>query len=265
MAVANTLSEPKQLDQPTSRPFSKAKPPPTVHRQTEASAFSLGIILTVVALSLAFAPLASPASDWELRLSTNNDLFVNNSVNDDFYTFGGGIEFSIERLTVRWQENAFTHQADGFRFDESFLPVGGLAPKSWLGEWSLWLEAGAAHVGEGVLGQSVQNDVHELIGDDPVALDYLSIDDYHAHAEVQVARPHPWSFLNGNQVFPGRASALEYPFTSPTETSPLPRRPLTCSMSVPRPWQAVCPDPQAYGGSGPRAIVGAKYSLQVRQ
>lgn len=155
-------------------------PSPSIPHRFRSLVFLLPLLL------LTASPAAS--ADWQLRLSTNNDLLVNNAVDDDFYTFGGGIELTFESVTIRWQENAFTDSFDDFRFDETYLTVGALAPRSWLGDWSLWVEAGAVHLGEGVLGQDLQNDVHELIGDDPVRLPYLDLDEVYGHAQIQLDR-----------------------------------------------------------------------------
>lgn len=147
-------------------------------------------VLAVVAALWLLLPGSHGASaaDWELRLASNNDALLNNDVRDDFYTFGARLEVSVGHWTVDWRENAFTDRVEGFRFDESYLTVGRLLPPHWLGSWFVWIEAGGTHVGEGLLGQSFQNDVHELTGDDPIVLDYLDLEDWFAHLDLEVGR-----------------------------------------------------------------------------
>lgn len=145
--------------------------------------------LVPILVLLIGAGSTASAEPWHVFLAFNNDILVNNSVQDDFYTFGGRVEASYAGVTYRWQENAFTDRVEGLRFDETYLTVGKLLPAPRLGGWFVWLEGGVAHIGEGLLGQSAQNEIHELIGDDPVRLDYLDgVDDYHAHVHAEVGR-----------------------------------------------------------------------------
>lgn len=146
------------------------------------------LFASFLALLIGAAPAAG-AADWNVRLAFNNDLLVNNTVEDDFYTFGGRLEVTYAGVTYRWHENAFTDRVDGFRFDETYLTIGApLCPRRLAG-WCFWLGGGVAHVGEGLLGQEAQNEVHELIGDQPVLLDYLDgVDDYHVHVQAEIGR-----------------------------------------------------------------------------
>ncbi|MDY7096122.1 MAG: hypothetical protein SX243_24370 [Acidobacteriota bacterium] len=136
------------------------------------------------------------AEPWQVELGLDNDLFVNNSVEDDFYTFGTRIGVTYGDLTYRWEELAFTDREAGMRFDETYLVVGGKLPERRTGNWEVWVEGGVAHVGEGLLGQAAQNTVHEWIGDDKVRLDYLDISDYYAHIQVELGRQ--WRLAEGD-------------------------------------------------------------------
>lgn len=145
--------------------------------------------LAGVAIVLLFAGGVHAAPPWHFRVVQNNDFLADNTVDDDFYTFGIRLELSYGALSYRLTENAFTDREDDARFDETYLTVGRLLPDAWLGAWNVWVELGAVHVGEGLLGQSAQNQLHELVGVDPVHLEYLEgVDDYHAHVTAELGR-----------------------------------------------------------------------------
>jgi hypothetical protein len=154
----------------------------------------LGMVCLLVGIVGAASTVG--AEPWEVELALDNDLFVNNSVEDDFYTFGTRIAVSYRDLTYRWEELAFTDREDGLRFDETYWVVGGQLPARRTGGWDVWVEGGVAHVGEGLLGQNAQNAVHEVIGDDEVRLDYLDADDYYAHIQLELGRQ--WRLAEGD-------------------------------------------------------------------
>lgn len=135
--------------------------------------------------------------NWEVRISTNNDLLLGNEVEDDFFTFGGTLEVTYAGITYKFEENAFTDRLSNLRYDESFLTIGGLLPPERLGGWCLWLEGGVNHLGEGLLGQSVQNDIHDLIGDEPVILPYLDLDEANAYVYTEMGKQ--W-FVGGDEL-----------------------------------------------------------------
>lgn len=156
---------------------------------------------------------ASGQTPWQVRFVTNNDFLTDNEVNDDFYTFGARIEVSRGAWTVRWDENAFTDRVDDFRFDETYLTVGGLLPADWFGGLCVWVEGGVAHVGEGLLGEEAQNELHDLIGDDPVILDYLpGVDDYHLHLNTEIGQQ--WKLTDSWTLGPQAGAAATFDFRS---------------------------------------------------
>lgn len=147
-------------------------------------------------MGLVVAAATAGAEPWQVEVALDNDLFVNNSVEDDFYTFGTRIGVTRGNLTYRWEELAFTDREDGLRFDETYWVVGGQLPARRTGGWTVWVEGGVAHVGEGLLGQAAQNTVHEWIGDDKVRLDYLDDENYYAHLQVELGRQ--WRLAEGD-------------------------------------------------------------------
>lgn len=153
----------------------------------KSSSIKSSSLVLALLVSFAFAP---PATAGEFRLSGDNDLLGNNPRSDDYYTFGLRAEWVTETWTVRLDENAFTDLRADRRFDETYLIVGRAAPREWLGRWSLWTELGVVHVGEGLLGQSAQNEVHDLIGDERVHATYLDLDDYHPHVGLELGRQY---------------------------------------------------------------------------
>ena len=125
---------------------------------------------------------------WSVQMAVNNDFMTNNSVNDDFYTFGMRLEARNGKASYRLEENAFTDRLDGQRFDETFFTLGGLIADGTLNGWNIWFEGGVAHIGEGLLGQGAQNSLHSIIGDDSVFLEYISIDRYRAHISTEIGQ-----------------------------------------------------------------------------
>lgn len=131
---------------------------------------------------------ATESEPWEYRVALNNDLLGNNTVKDDFYTFGIRLEAAHENISFRLEENAFTDRLDGYRFDETYLTAGRLLPIGSVGNWCVWIEGGVAHIGEGLLGQSAQNSVHDILGDEPVFLDYIDADEYRFHFRGEIGQ-----------------------------------------------------------------------------
>lgn len=154
------------------------------HSRSRAGSF--GVILALGLLAL--LALSDSARAYDIRLVTDNDFLGSNDTQDDLYTFGLVVEIDKGPLTWTLAENAFTDREAGLRFDETQLTVGKLLPPHLLGRWSLWLEAGVTHVGEGLFGEGVQNAFHELIGSDEVHLDYVDRSDVHAHVGFEAGR-----------------------------------------------------------------------------
>lgn len=145
--------------------------------------------LTVLAVAVATALLAAAAAPAvDLRLTTDNDFLADNDRADDLYTFALALEVEKGGWTWALRENAFTDREAGLRFDESSVTLGRHVPREWLGPWSLWVEAGAVHVGRGLLGQSVQNSFHDAIGSDRVDLEYPGDSGVHARLALELDR-----------------------------------------------------------------------------
>lgn len=187
----------------------------TAKRITRSSAGlrSSGFLLMVMLLRAATADAETP---WNIRLSSNNDILVNDEVTDDFYTFGFRVDLSLANWTLRFEENAFTDR-DGaeLRFDENYATLGRLVPGHRLGGWYLWLEAGAAWIGEGVLGQDFQNEMHEVFDSRQVELEYVTFDDTFFHGGIELGRQwklgRAWShgpILGGSWTPDFRTNAL---------------------------------------------------------
>lgn len=132
---------------------------------------------------------------FSARLSMVNDYLTNNTEDDDFFTFGLRAEGRWKKLTVRFEENGFTDSADGLRYDESHLAAGMAASGKWTGKWQLYFELGATHIGRGVFGQDVQNDLHRLVGDRGLELDYIEgLDELYLHVLLEAGLPLPVGF-----------------------------------------------------------------------
>lgn len=122
----------------------------------------------------------------ELRLTLANDPVAGNSRPDDLYTSSIGLELVFPRVRVMAGERMFTDRERGLRFDETFLSAGLSLPETagWESEGAL----GVLRVGQGLLGESAQNRVHDWIGSDQVALPYLESRSF-ATAEIFLFRP----------------------------------------------------------------------------
>ncbi len=140
----------------------------------------------LLGLCLAF-PVAWPASAAELRLSTANDPISGKSGGDDLYTAAVVVE--VDAVGHRWTvgERMFTDKQRGRRFDETYLEAARELP-SWRG-WDLEVAAGALHVGKGLLGERVQNQVHRWVGSERLHLDYADTDPWHLTLASQAQRP----------------------------------------------------------------------------
>lgn len=146
----------------------------------------------LIASFLAFLFLAAPtpglAEDgnaFRARLETENDFLVDDR--DDLYSFGLGFEVGRGAYRFAFREAGFTDRDAGVRFDETFLTVGrNLALPAG---WSARVEAGAGHVGEGVFGQSFQNEFHGLVGSEEVELEYLDEEKTVGLAAIRLVRP----------------------------------------------------------------------------
>lgn len=143
------------------------------------------LVSQVVFASAVVTGSAQEPEPWEIFIALDNDYLTSNNI-DDFYTFGLRLEAAHGKLSYRLDELAFTDRAVGQRFDETYLTIGRLLPPENVGGFCVWVEAGAAHLGRGLLGQKAQNTIHDLTGDPGVHLDYIGINDYHAHFRSEI-------------------------------------------------------------------------------
>jgi hypothetical protein len=139
---------------------------------------------------------AGPAHGDELRLSTENDFFVESRHKDDLYTFSVGLDFERGPYTFELQEHAFTDREAQVRFDETHLVVTRLLAGP---SWDLELTGGVVHVGKGLFGESTQNAVHDLFGNEEVRLPYA---DSELYARAGAAVQRWWLFGEGLTLGP---------------------------------------------------------------
>jgi hypothetical protein len=117
------------------------------------------------------APLCVSASDYEMELGTINDLWGFNEIEDDLYTSTVSLGLRYEDFQVRLWENTFTDHENELRWDESYLTAAFSPGELW--GWRSEVELGMMALGQGLLGESVQNAVHRWIGEPEVDLPYV--------------------------------------------------------------------------------------------
>ncbi len=140
----------------------------------------IAIFLLVLGLA------AQPASGINVALSTANDPISGNQREDDLYTASLGLAFDTGRFEVRLGERMFTDRQRALRFDETFLEAGReLEP---IAGWQPDVSLGVLRVGEGFLGQDVQNEVHHWVGSDEVFLPYPTSDHWYGTARIAATR-----------------------------------------------------------------------------
>lgn len=129
-------------------------------------------VLSLAALIFAGAPVgAADVLPPRFELSLSNDLLAGNQ--DDRYTAAltARVPIPTTHLRLDFSERMFTDRAAGQRFDESRLAL--VREGLGTGGWTVDMSMGVLQVGRGLLGESVQNAIHSLVGSDDVALDYL--------------------------------------------------------------------------------------------
>ncbi len=156
-------------------------------RQPSLSQFLARWWIIIAAFLVAATGFPMAAAAAELRLTTENDLVGDDQTPDDLYTFSVGLEAELGAYTIALRENAFTDRAAGVRFDETYLSVGRQLPD--IGPWRITAEAGAVHVGHGLLGEHAQNTVHRWIGGDEVHLRYVG-SSLHPHLALAAERSY---------------------------------------------------------------------------
>lgn len=125
-----------------------------------------------VGLLLTLLGLAVPAAGWEIRLALENDFLARRSVRDDLYSFAVEVAAEGGPWRLAFTENGFTDREVGLRFDETYLWAGRSFRLGSSLEGSF--DVGALRIGEGLFGESAQNAIHELTGDETLELNYLS-------------------------------------------------------------------------------------------
>jgi hypothetical protein len=143
------------------------------------------ILLLVLFLALV-ALTSTPAGAVDLHLTIANDPIFGNQEQDDLYTAGLAISMQRGFRHFTAGERMFTDREAGQRFDETFL-----AAEQRLANWGAWqptVGLGLIHVGQGLLGQSVQNSIHEAIGSDRLDLDYLERSRYFGELMARLER-----------------------------------------------------------------------------
>lgn len=123
------------------------------------------------AVAIAILPSLFPIQAAELRLTLANDPISGNARADDLYTSETAVELLVRDQRLVFTERMFTNRERGLRFDESrasvtFVPID-------IAGWTTTPEVGLLHVGEGLLGESVQNRVHRAVGSEEVHLPYI--------------------------------------------------------------------------------------------
>lgn len=139
-----------------------------------------------VALGTLFLLLTVPALSAELRVTYANDPVVGNPRPDDLYTSDLEIEIMTDRFRIIAGERMFTDREIGHRFDETHLSL--VKPLGTVRGWDTEVSLGVLQVGEGLLGESIQNSVHQAIGSDEVDLPYVLSDERYGTAGVMLSR-----------------------------------------------------------------------------
>lgn len=148
--------------------------------------------ITVLSISLFWiaaillATVAVPAFAFDLHLTIANDPILGNGEGDDLYTAGLGVEVQRGFRYFAAGERMFTDREAGQRFDETYLSAYQRLA-AW-GPWQPTVGLGVLHVGEGLLGQSVQNSIHEAIGSDVLHLDYVDRDRFFGELFARLER-----------------------------------------------------------------------------
>lgn len=138
-----------------------------------------------VAAFLVAAPTPSVAVEVTFQLA--NDPISGNAQSDDLYTSAFAVEVSAAKHHWTLGERMFTDRERGLRFDETFLEARREFP-TWRG-WQLDATAGVLHVGRGLLGQRVQNQVHAWVDSEPVDLPYPDRARWFPSGQLSATRP----------------------------------------------------------------------------
>lgn len=131
--------------------------------------------------------LTAPGEAVELSLQTANDtIFGSSDHPDDLYTSAVAVDLHFARHRWTLGERMFTDRERGLRFDETFLEANRELPE-WRG-WHAEIGAGVLRVGNGLLGEGVQNEVHRWVGSDRVELPYVDDTRWFATGRLRLDR-----------------------------------------------------------------------------
>ncbi len=148
-----------------------------------------GHLVKLLALSALWVVFSSAprAHAVEVTFQIANDPISGNAQSDDLYTSAFAVEISAAGHHWSVGERMFTDRERDLRFDETFIEARRELP-SWKG-WKFDATAGALHVGRGLLGQSVQNEVHSWVGSEQVDLPYPDRSHWFATGRLSATRP----------------------------------------------------------------------------
>jgi hypothetical protein len=128
---------------------------------------------------------------FDLRLMLVNDFGTFTPHHDDLYTGALAVSGKTERMECALAEYLFTDESNEIRFDETWITASRTVVTG--GRWTVRAQGGAVHVGEGILGDSFQNRVHDLLGSDEISLPYIEDSDWHGTLGFAVERSVPLS------------------------------------------------------------------------
>jgi hypothetical protein len=155
----------------------------------------------------------SAGAEVEFGLLLANDFGTASPRHDDLYTGAVGLWVARGPVELTLIENTFTDEVNVVRFDETWIGATGLLAVR--APWALALDGGVVHVGEGLLGESFQNFLHEIVGASEVSLPYIEDADWYGVLGLEAGRP--WYSgervtatvrLEGRQAFGFKGHAL---------------------------------------------------------
>ena len=139
---------------------------------------------TMVFLVALFA--SDAGAEVEVGLLLVNDLGTASPNQDDLYTGALVVSVATGRVEVALTENMFTDEVNVVRFDETWVGAAGHLPTQ--GPWDVALDGGVVHVGEGLLGESFQNHLHDIVGAREVSLPYIEDADWYGALGIAAER-----------------------------------------------------------------------------
>jgi len=125
-------------------------------------------------------------AEVEIGLLLLNDFGTAAPHHGDLCTAAVGLSVATRRLEFALTENMFTDEVNVVRFDETWVSATGALPIR--GPWFVALDGGVVHVGEGLLGESFQNSLHDIIGASEVALPYIEDADWYGVLGIETER-----------------------------------------------------------------------------